>query len=106
IRQGKSLGIHNEFLTQPVKVVINEWKEAYPELGEKESYILKIINLEEERFKITIDQGLELLMKEIHLLKEENKDVLDGNVAFKLYDTFGFPYELTEEILTENEMKF
>ncbi len=106
IRQGKSLGIHNEFLTQPVKVVIDEWKEAYPELSEKESYILKIISLEEERFKITIDQGLELLMKEIDLLKEENKDVLDGNVAFKLYDTYGFPYELTEEILAENGIKF
>lgn len=106
IRQGKSLGIHNEFLTQPVKVVIDEWKEAYPELSEKESYILKIISLEEEKFKITIDQGLELLMKEIHLLKEENKDILDGNVAFKLYDTYGFPYELTEEILAENEIKF
>lgn len=106
IRQGKSLGIHNEFLTKTVKVVIDEWKEAYPELGEKESYILKVISLEEERFKITIDQGLELLMKEIDLLKEENKDVLDGNVAFRLYDTYGFPYELTEEILAENGIKF
>ena len=106
IRQGKSLGIHNEFLTKIVKVVIDEWKEAYPELGEKESYILKVVQLEEERFKITIDQGLELLMKEINLLKKSNKDVLDGNVAFKLYDTYGFPSELTEEILSENGMKF
>lgn len=106
IRQGKSLGIHNEFLTKTVKVVIDEWKNAYPELGEKESYILKVVQLEEERFKITIDQGLELLMKEINLLKESNKDVLDGNVAFKLYDTYGFPSELTEEILSENGIKF
>jgi len=106
IRQGKSLGIHNAFLTNTIKVVINEWKEAYPELGEKESYILKVVQLEEEKFKITIDQGLELLMKEIDLLKEEGKDVLDGNVAFRLYDTYGFPSELTDEILTENGMKF
>lgn len=106
IRQGKSLGIHNEFLAQTVKAVIDEWKAAYPELGEKESYILKVIKLEEERFKITIDQGLELLMKEIDVLKQKNIDVLDGNVAFKLYDTYGFPYELTEEILVENEIKF
>jgi len=106
IRQGKSLGIHNEFLTKTVKVVIDEWKEAYPELGDKESYILKVVQLEEERFKVTIDQGLELLMKEINLLKEVNKDVLDGNVAFRLYDTYGFPSELTEEILSENGMKF
>jgi len=106
IRQGKSLGIHNAFLTNTIKVVINEWKEAYPELGEKESYILKVVQLEEEKFKITIDQGLELLMKEIDLLKQEGKDVLDGNVAFRLYDTYGFPSELTDEILTENGMKF
>lgn len=106
VRQGKSLGIHSEFLTEIVKVVIDEWKEAYPELGEKESYILKVVKLEEERFKITIDQGLELLMKEINLLKESNKDIFDGNVAFRLYDTYGFPSELTEEILSENEIKF
>ena len=106
IRQGKSLGIHSEFLTKIVKVVIDEWKEAYPELGEKESYILKVVQLEEERFKITIDQGLELLVREINFLKQSNRDVLDGNVAFKLYDTYGFPSELTEEILSENGMKF
>lgn len=102
IRQGKFLGIHNEFLTKTVKVVIDNWKEAYPELSEKESYILKVVSLEEEKFKITIDQGLELLMKEIQSLKETNKKVLDGKAAFKLYDTYGFPSELTEEILNEN----
>lgn len=106
IRQGKSLGIHNEFLANIVKVVIDEWKEAYPELGEKESYILKVVKLEEEKFKITIDQGLELLMKEIETLNVENTDVLDSRIAFKLYDTYGFPYELTEEILAENGIKF
>ncbi|MFA6781609.1 MAG: alanine--tRNA ligase [Sedimentibacter sp.] len=102
IRKGKSLGIHGEFLTKTAKVVIDNWKEAYPELSEKESYILKVISLEEERFKITIDQGLELLMKEIQILKETNKKELNGKVAFKLYDTYGFPSELTEEILKEN----
>ena len=102
IRKGKSLGIHNEFLTKTAKVVIDNWKEAYPELSEKESYILKVVSLEEERFKITIDQGLELLIKEIQILKETNKKELDGKVAFKLYDTYGFPSELTEEILKEN----
>ncbi|WP_313340734.1 alanine--tRNA ligase [Sedimentibacter sp.] len=102
IRQGKSLGIHNEFLTKTVKVVIDEWKEAYPELAEKESYILKVVSLEEERFKITIDQGLELLMKKIQVLKDSDEKVLDGEDAFRLYDTYGFPTELTEEILSEN----
>jgi alanyl-tRNA synthetase len=102
IRKGKLLGIEGEFLTETAKVVIDNWKEVYPELGEKESYILKVISLEEEKFKKTIDQGLELLMKEIQALKEENKKELEGNAAFKLYDTYGFPSELTEEILKEN----
>lgn len=105
IRQGKSLGIKNDFLTKTVKVVIDEWKEAYPELGEKESYILKVVSLEEEKFKVTIDQGLELLMKKIQFLKDSNEKILDGEDAFKLYDTYGFPTELTEEILAENGFK-
>lgn len=105
IRQGKFLGIHNEFLTKTVKVVIDGWKEAYSELGEKEDYILKVVSLEEERFKITIDQGLELLMKEIDSLKVSGKKVLDGEVAFRLYDTYGFPVELTEEIVLENNFE-
>lgn len=102
VRKGKSIGIHGEFLTKTVKVVIDNWKEAYPELSERESYILKVVSLEEERFKTTIDQGLELLMKEVETLKESGKKELDGKVAFKLYDTYGFPSELTEEILKEN----
>jgi alanyl-tRNA synthetase len=102
IRQGKYLGIENQFLCDTVQVVINEWKEAYKELSEKESYILKVISLEEEKFKTTIDQGLELLQKEIDIIKEKNVDILDGSIAFKLYDTYGFPLELTEEILKEN----
>ena len=102
IRKGKSLKDKWRILTKTAKVVIDNWKEVYPELGEKEKYILKVLSLEEERFKITIDQGLELLMKEIQKLKETNKKELDGNVAFKLYDTYGFPSELTEEILKEN----
>lgn len=106
VRKGKSLSINGEFLTKIVKVVIDEWKDAYPELDEKESYILKVVQLEEEKFKITIDQGLEILMKEVEALKESNRHSLDGLVAFRLYDTFGFPSELTEEILAENGIKF
>jgi alanyl-tRNA synthetase len=106
IRQGKSLGIQNDFLRNTVQVVINEWKHAYRELSEKEDYILKVINLEEEKFKITIDQGLELLQVEIQKMKNDKQITLDGNIAFKLYDTYGFPAELTEEILLENNFKF
>nr|WP_312575888.1 alanine--tRNA ligase [Sedimentibacter sp.] len=105
IRQGKYLGIQNEFLCDTVQVVINEWKGAYKELKEKESYILKVISLEEEKFKTTIDQGLELLQKEIDKMQEKNTAILDGSIAFKLYDTYGFPLELTEEILNENGYK-
>ncbi|MEL7647098.1 MAG: alanine--tRNA ligase [Sedimentibacter sp.] len=106
IRQGKSLGIQSDFLTKTVKVVIDGWKEAYPYLAEKESYILKVVQLEEEKFKTTIDQGLELLMKEIEAMKESGKNVFDGSVAFRLYDTYGFPSELTEEIVIENGFEF
>lgn len=106
IRQGKSLGIQSDFLTKTVKVVIDGWKEAYPYLVEKESYILKVVQLEEEKFKTTIDQGLELLMKEIEAMKESGKKVFDGSVAFRLYDTYGFPSELTEEIVIENGFEF
>ena len=105
IRQGKYLGIQNEFLCETVQVVINEWKHAYSQLSEKESYILKVVRLEEEKFKTTIDQGLELLQKEIQKMKDANALILDGEVAFKLYDTYGFPLELTEEILNENGYK-
>ena len=106
IRRGKSLGIQSEFLTKTVKVVIDGWKEAYPTLEEKESYILKVVQLEEEKFKTTIDQGLELLMKELDAMNTTDKKVFDGSVAFKLYDTYGFPSELTEEILNENGFEF
>ncbi|MFA9424005.1 MAG: alanine--tRNA ligase, partial [Sedimentibacter sp.] len=106
IRQGKSLGIHTDFLTKTVKIVIDGWKEAYPNLSEKESYILKVVELEEEKFKTTIDQGLELLMKEIDAMKQTDKKEFNGMVAFRLYDTYGFPSELTEEILIENGYEF
>lgn len=105
LRQGKLLGIDKDFLTQTVQVVIDKWKHAYPELAEKESYILKVVKIEEEKFRNTIDQGLEILQKEIAIAKENGKDMLDGQILFRLYDTFGFPYELTEEILLENNFK-
>jgi len=105
LRQGKLLGIDKDFLTETVQVVIDNWKHAYPELSEKESYILKVVKIEEEKFRNTIDQGLEILQKEINIAKENGKDMLDAQILFRLYDTFGFPYELTEEILLENNFK-
>ena len=105
LRQGKLLGIDRDFLIETVQVVIDNWKQAYPELAEKEAYILKVVKIEEEKFRNTIDQGLEILQKEISKAKENGKDMLDGQILFRLYDTFGFPFELTEEILIENNFK-
>ena len=100
-RHGKLLGIKDLFLSKVAKVVINESKEAYSELKEKEEYILKVIEVEEKRFDETIDQGLAILKEYIEELKQGNNKILDGQKAFKLYDTYGFPLDLTKEILEE-----
>ena len=100
-RHGRLLGIKGLFLTDIVDAVIENYGGAYPELVEKKDYIKKIVSLEEERFNETIDSGINILSDYIDELKKENKKVLDGKKAFKLYDTFGFPYELTEEICEE-----
>ena len=78
--------------------------EAYPELVEKKDYIQKIISVEEDKFASTIDQGENIIAQYVEELKKDGKTVLDGEKAFKLYDTYGFPLELTEEILAENDM--
>ncbi|MDU2065315.1 MAG: alanine--tRNA ligase [Sporomusaceae bacterium] len=101
VRHARLLGIHEPFLAKSVDVVMEIFKEAFPDLKEKEQYIKRIIELEEKRFDETLQQGTELLNREIAERKEQGKTVLDGATAFKLYDTFGFPWELTEEILAE-----
>ena len=104
-RHGRLLGIKGLFLTDVVDSVVENYGGAYPELIENASYIKKIISLEEERFNETIDSGMTILLEYIEELKKDNKEVLDGEKAFKLYDTFGFPYELTEEICEEKGLK-
>ena len=99
-RHGKLLGIEGKFLTEVVKTVIQENCVSYPELKEKEDYILHIIETEEGRFYNTIDQGLEILKQYIAQAKESG-NVLSGEKAFKLYDTYGFPIDLTQEITGE-----
>ena len=99
-RHGKLLGIEGQFLTEVVKVVIQENYVSYPELKEKEDYILRIIGTEENRFYNTIDQGLEILKQYIEEAKSTG-NVLSGADAFKLYDTYGFPIDLTQEITDE-----
>jgi alanyl-tRNA synthetase len=104
-RHGKLLGVEKPFLHDVAETVITESKEAYPELEEKREYIKKVIKVEEERFDETIDQGLNILNQYIGELKENNQKVLSGEKAFKLYDTYGFPVDLTIEILAEQNME-
>ena len=101
-RHGKLLGIDHAFLCDLCRVAIGENKGAYPELAEKEAYILKVISMEEERFDATIDAGLSILSTYMDAAKSSGKTVIAGEDVFKLYDTFGFPLDLTKEILAEN----
>ncbi|MBQ7906762.1 MAG: alanine--tRNA ligase [Clostridia bacterium] len=101
-RHGKLLGIDRPFLVEMCQVAIGESCEAYTELKEKADYIKKVLALEEERFDATIDQGLSILDDIMAKAKGEGKSVIEGSDAFKLYDTFGFPIDLTREIAEEN----
>ena len=104
-RFGKLLGINRAFLCELCEIVIGENIDAYPELGEKKDYILKVISIEEERFDATIDAGLGILNTIISDAKAEGKTVVAGEDVFKLYDTFGFPLDLTREIILENGLE-
>ena len=100
-RHGKLLGINRMFLEELCRVVISQNEGAYPELKTKYDYILKVVRLEEERFNATIDAGLGILSGIIDSAIAEGKTVISGEDAFKLYDTFGFPVDLTREIAEE-----
>lgn len=102
-RHGKLLGVEGNFLMNLVDVVINVSGEAYPDLVARQDYIKKIIGIEEDRFQKTLDSGLSILKGYIETLKQDGKTELDAEDAFKLYDTYGFPLDLTKEILEENE---
>ncbi|WP_416176320.1 alanine--tRNA ligase [Clostridium sp.] len=101
---GKALNINKSFLWSLVDVVVRNSLEGYPELKEKKEYIEKVIKLEEERFDETIDSGMTILNSFIEDMKREKVKKLSGERAFKLYDTYGFPIELTKEILEKNGM--
>ncbi len=100
-RHGKLLGIDREFLPELCVVAIGESVDAYVELGEKKDYILKVIEIEEDRFNSTIDAGLSILNKITDDCIASNSTVISGEDTFKLYDTFGFPVDLTKEIAAE-----
>ncbi|MGB4372588.1 MAG: alanine--tRNA ligase [Halanaerobiales bacterium] len=101
LRYGRKLGYEEPFLYQMVPVVIKTMQGGYPELKEKEEYIQRVIKAEEERFLLTLDQGLHILDGMIAGLKNSGEKLLSGIDAFKLYDTYGFPLDLTRDVLAE-----
>jgi len=103
-RHGKLLGLNKPFLHEIVSVVIEDMKDAYPELLDKESYVRKVVINEEQRFMDTLDAGLKILNDEMASLKENDKKVIPGDIVFKLYDTYGFPTDLTEEAARSREL--
>ena len=104
ITNGKSLGIDDEFTTNISDVVINTMKNIYPELEKNREYILDILETEEKKFSNTLKQGIGILEGNIKHLKKEKKSVIPGEVAFKLYDTYGFPIDLTKEIAKKHNL--
>ncbi|WMI81271.1 alanine--tRNA ligase [Anaerotignum sp. MB30-C6] len=104
-RHGKLLGIEGEFLAELSKAVIACSGEAYPELVDKQEYIYKILSIEENSFYKTIDHGMEILKCDMDEMKAAGQTVMSGEKSFRLYDTYGFPIDLTKEILDEAGMK-
>ncbi|MBE5865525.1 MAG: alanine--tRNA ligase [Lachnospiraceae bacterium] len=100
-RHGRLLGIEGKFLAELSRTVINECKDGYPELDEKQEFILTVLTNEENKFDATIDQGLSILAEMEEEMRKSGAKELSGENAFKLYDTYGFPMDLTEEILEE-----
>ncbi len=100
-RHGRMLGIDGVFLAKLSETVINESKDGYPELEEKKDFIFRVLTQEEESFNKTIDQGLAILADMQAEMEKSGEKVLSGDNAFKLYDTYGFPIDLTQEILEE-----
>ena len=102
VRYGGELGYEEPFLYKMVPVVIDTMSGGYPRLEEKEDQIIKFVKAEEERFFKTLEQGLSILSEMIEELEEEGKKELSGQKAFRLYDTFGFPLDLTQDVLKEH----
>ncbi len=100
-RHGKLLGIDGKFLANLSQTVIAECKDGYPELDEKKAFILNVLTQEEDKFDKTIDQGLSILAEMEEEMRKNGQTQLSGENTFKLYDTYGFPTDLTEEILAE-----
>ena len=103
-RHGKLLGLDKPFLNEVVSVVVETMKDAYPDLSDKESFIRKVVVNEEQRFIETLDSGLKILSEEVAALKKSGQPIVPGEVVFKLYDTFGFPVDLTADIVKKDRL--
>ncbi len=101
-RHGRQLGIEGPFLVRLAEVVIEDSGNAYPQLKEKADYIKKVIAAEEERFSATLDQGMVMINDVIEKTKNSGKTNISGETAFKLHDTYGFPFDLTRDVLAES----
>jgi alanyl-tRNA synthetase len=105
VRYGRQLGIKNYFLNSIGEVVIDEYSDVYPEISEKKDFSFKLVDDEEKRFTETLKEGSKVLIQKIKEIKKDKGIYLDPGDAFRLYDTYGFPVELTEEILNENDLR-
>ena len=101
VRYGKLIGIDDAFLGRMIDVVVKMMKPAYPELMEKQAFIKKVAGVEENRFHATLNAGMDLLAEMLEETLKKQRRILTGDRVFKLYDTYGFPWELTEEIAKE-----
>jgi len=104
VRHGMKLGLDGTFLAKPAQVIIDEYKDAYPEFNGKSEQIFSALEAEENKFLATLKKGEAEFQKLLPNLQKNPKKIIPGRVAFRLYDTFGFPIELTEELASENEM--
>lgn len=105
VRFGKTLGFDQPFLHELVHLVVEQMGEAYPELLAKQEFVERVVRVEEERFHETLDDGVNLLAGRLTELRAAHQDTLSGQDAFRLYDTFGFPLDLTEDIAAEQGIK-
>ncbi len=105
VRYGKTLGLNKPFLYGLVDTLIELMGSAFPELTEKREFIIKVLKVEEERFLETLNDGLILTENIIKEMKKENRKIMTGEEAFQLYDTYGFPVELTEDVLKERNLE-
>lgn len=101
VRYGRLLGIEGNFMTDAASLVVDIMGSAYPELEQRHDYIRQIVNLEEQKFQETLAQGMDILDGYVEKMRDQGQKILPGELAFKLYDTYGFPLDLTAEIISE-----